>query len=118
MAMYKGSVKDKKIIYGWDDRTNVYLMFRENGVKQTAKIEDYPWHFCVDLMHKAKAMPIIMKYMTTANVVKRFEEKNGYIYIYCDKNSQLMSKFLDMLKFNGVPCLEKDLSLIKRYCVD
>ncbi len=106
-----------KIITGWDDGKNVYLVHRnEKGEKALKKIWNYPWYFAVDGKYYSR----ILKLAEQLPQIK-VEAEGDYVKIYVSRLYTDM-EFRDQLKFllksKGIEPLEMDCSVLKRFMID
>lgn len=109
-----------KLIYGWDDKRTIYLLYRDESDRKVIKsITDFEWYFCVYLSDYKKAGKEIFQRYFRLGVVKRLSGLGtDYVKIYCHRHHDLFNSFITELKGLHVQCLEMDLSLTKRYMID
>lgn len=109
-------------ILGYEEKENVILHYREDGIKFAMRITDYPWYFCVEeaaLQEQPKLFDELLEFQKIKKIEK---EKNGFVRIYVrNVNRKVMDEkheVLNLLDEKKIRTYEADVNSSQRCLID
>ena len=106
-----------KAINGYDNGRDVFLVYKTNsGKRSTRTYRNYPWYFCIENKYRDK-----VEFLSNIQGITIVPENDKYTRIYCWKDFDHKDDRLVLrqkLEGSGIPLLEFDCSLSKRFMID